>query len=601
MNRILILLGLAGLLLPRPAAFAQPPVFTGVLAVNTNDCASVLVTLRLRNLPATFHLAMARHAVAWADDAYWRRVEAAEAVGGVIELQEDGLWRVTAPGGDATVRYRIRLDGPVASRVVQRPFIRADGGLLGDEHMFMYVVEARETPLNVTLDFPAGWRVATPLAPTANPRVFHARNAQQLCDSPILAGNLHESRFLVDQTPIRVAFLPLPGAKSFDEKPLVDGIENIVQVSSKLFGGLPWREYLFQLRDGAEEMGLEHFDCATIGVSSAAMAAVPSAKGMTAAGAMTLAHAYFHAWNMMRIHGAGDKGVDYRPARLSSLWLSEGFTIYYADLLLRRAGLPADSPSRLEHLEALIADYAGRPANSRWSAEASSRAAGTADLGDTQPDIWTQGEMIAVMLDFAIRDATNGKKSLDDLMRLMFARFHGEQGFTTKDVEHLAGEVCGRSMARFFNEWVRGSRKADMDRYLALAGLKARVEWKKATLPDGTLLGDRRIEADVLHGESSPRLQLWGLDNAWGRAGIRTWDLLTTFNGAPVQTYGDFESFRDGLRPGDTASIGVIHEGKVRRVTVAVGTYEWPVVKIIAAPNSTERQKRILDDWKTAR
>ena len=123
------------------------------------------------------------------------------------------------------------------------------------------------------------------------------------------------------------------------------------------------------------------------------------------------------------------------------------------------------------------------------------------------------------------------------------------------------------------------------------------VKWKKAASPEGTLTGDRRIEADVVHGEASPRLFLWDLNSSWGRAGLHTWDQMKTFNGSPVQTYGDFVGFRDSTRVGETVMLGVNRDGVDRRVEVKIEPYEWPRVIISRVQRPTARQNAVFDRW----
>ena len=508
----------------------------------------------------------------------------------------DGLWRVNAPGGDVEIRYNIRLGARRYVGQVQRPFLTPTGGLFGDLQMFMFVVEAPQSAAHVMLDLPPDWNIATALVTTTDPHRFYARNAQELCDSPILAGKLKEWRFVVEQTPIGVAYWPLPDAKAFNEQGLVDDLRKIVQAAADLFGGLPFREYLFQVRDGVAEEGLEHFDCVTIGLSSANLAA--SDGRLSTSAASVVAHEFLHAWNMMRIHSAEYKGPDHRQEPLSGLWFSEGFTIFYADLLLRRAGLvPANGPTRVAHLEEQIGWYLGEHLEARGSAENASRFAYSLTTGDHPSDVWIQGELIATLLDFQIRDATAGKRSLDDLMRLMFARYSGERGFTTNDMQRLASAVCGRDLTPFFNAYVRGARPMDFNRYLALAGLKMEVEWKTAKLPDGAPFGDRLLEAKFYNGETLPRLFLWDTNNVWGRAGLHTSDQLLRFNGSAVETVGDFAKLHDALRIGDTASLEVLRGGKVQHATVKIEPSAWPFITIRELPNRTERQKTVFTRW----
>jgi predicted metalloprotease with PDZ domain len=276
-------------------------------------------------------------------------VENLQIADGAVERVEKAVWKVTAPGTEATLHYKVRIEPFLIGSDAAKPFLTPTGGLFGDLHMLMYVLESPQTPAHIALQLPSGWKIATSLVPTSDEHVFYARNAEELADSPILAGDLREWRFQVDGVPVRVAYWPLPKAKPFDVKTMVGGIEQIVRAGAAVFGGLPGREYLFQIRDGARG-ALEHADCVTLGIPSQQLAANAHASESA------IAHEFFHAWNMMRIHSA-EYRLDYRPISLSGLWFGEGATMFYADLLLRRAGLPAEEPTRIAHLERLIAQY----------------------------------------------------------------------------------------------------------------------------------------------------------------------------------------------------------------------------------------------------
>ncbi|HEX7571826.1 MAG TPA: hypothetical protein VF514_01930, partial [Bacteroidota bacterium] len=122
-------------------------------------------------------------------------------------------------------------------------------------------------------------------------------------------------------------------------------------------------------------------------------------------------------------------------------------------LLLRRAGLPVYDSTRVAHLEETIGAYAGNPGSSLFSPEHVSLfafAASPGGLGDYSASTHIQGELLGTMIDLIIRDGTDGRRSIDDLMRSMFARYSGERGFTGSDIEQSAGEACGCDMHSFF-------------------------------------------------------------------------------------------------------------------------------------------------------
>ena len=134
---------------------------------------------------------------------------------------------------------------------------RAHRRLVGGTHSFMYVVGETLAPSYVTLELPAGWSIATALTPTSDPRTFSAPSTFVLVESPMLVGRLRDWRFAVDAVPHRVVYWSLPDAVPFDSTAVVAAIERLAREARALFGRLPYREYVYQLQDGAYG-ALEH-------------------------------------------------------------------------------------------------------------------------------------------------------------------------------------------------------------------------------------------------------------------------------------------------------------------------------------------------------
>ena len=431
------------------------PIVSYVLRVDSADLSGFDVELRLRNAGDSVRLAMAKHPEY--DDRFFRFVENLRAEGSrgaSITRVDSAVWRLVAPGGDATVRYRIHLPASPTPRAAWRPFLSPTGGLFGGPHSFLYVVGRELAPAHVRVEVPNSWRLATALRATTDPRTFFAPSVHMLVESPVLAGQLRQWVFMVDGAPHRVAYWPLPSAAPFDTSAFVLGVEQLTRQAIAVFGRAPWPEYDFLFQDGAYG-ALEHPASVTLGAPSASLAE------QIAPTLAETAHELFHAWNLMRIRPAEYHGVDYRPPIMSrGLWFSEGLSMYYADLLLRRAHLPVRDSTRVIHLENLISRYLSNAAYAHFSPEEISRAAYAARpdaLGDYEAGVHLPGELIGAMLDLVIRDATDGRRSSDDLMRMMLDRFSGERGFTSIDVEHTVQEVCACDVHTFFQAYVRGA------------------------------------------------------------------------------------------------------------------------------------------------
>ena len=577
------------------------PVIHYLLRVDSAELSGFDIEMRIRHAPDTFRVAMAAHPEY--DDRFWRfvdglRVETPRGAGQIARL-DSALWRVRAPGGDVTLRYRIRLPAPEGTqRASWRPFLSPTGTLMGGPHTFMYVVDAPLAPAHVTVDVPSSWRIATGLVPTSDSRTFFAPTAEILVDSPILAGRFHSWHFAIDGTPHRVVYWPLPEPTTFDTTAFVSSLERLSRQAISLFGRAPYREFTFLFQDGAFG-GLEHANSATLGAPSAELAR-GQAELLSEA-----AHEYIHAWNLVRLRPAERGPISYKQTGQSrGLWWSEGLTIFYADLLARRGGIPTVDSTRIAHVERLIARYLFSPGNFRVSAERAALAEyGTrpGSLGDYDPSPHTQGELLGTMLDLVIRQATNDRRSIDDVMRLMAQRHSGRTGFTGRDIEHAVTEVCGCRVDAFFDAHVRGATAPiDVDRYLAFIGLRADVSDEPARNPQGEPSPDLRVFGWQPDGEERVALLINNPMSAWGRAGLHTGDRVITINAQPIATLRDLRTALLRARIGDTVIVQVQRPNGPVRASVVVTGYTYPRVRLVERQDATPLQRQRRERWATA-
>ncbi|HEY9384355.1 MAG TPA: PDZ domain-containing protein [Gemmatimonadales bacterium] len=576
------------------------PILNYILRVDPADLSGFAVELRVRNAPDSFLLAMAAHPEY--DDQYWRFLNGptVEGAGGAHIVRVDSaLWRVTAPGGEATLHYRLQL--PPQSeprRSAWRPFLAPTGGLLGGPHSFLYLVGATLAPSHLTLELPAGWEAASGLEPTSDPRTYFSPSTAVLVDAPILVGRFRTWRWAIDGVPHRLVYWPLPDAVPFDTAALARGVEGITREAVKLFGRPPYREYSFLLQDGAGG-GLEHLNSVTLGTPSEFLAR--NVSGVFP----EIGHEFMHTWNLMRIRPAEYRSVDYRPQPpTAGLWFSEGLSVFYSDLLLRRAGLPTFDSTRAARLGGLIARYLASPGHSHLSAERVSQAAYNAapgSLGDYDAGTHLQGELIGTMLDLMVRDATRGTRSIDDVMRSMLERFSGEQGFLGRDIERTVSAVCGCDVTAFFSAHVRTGHPIDFNRFLALAGMRAAVSWIPALGNDGRPAPDLRIRAWQPPGESGISLLLSNPASAWGTAGLHTGDRLMSVNGAQIPSVAEFRGLLSRARLGDTLRIEVRRPAGRWNTVVILAGYDRPVVRIEELPGASVRQREIGAAWRAGK
>ncbi len=580
----------------RAASGQSPSRVDYRLTVDSVDHSGIAVEMRIHRAPAEFRLAMAAHPEY--DDKYWRYLTdlAGESAQGTVRVtrEDSSLWQVASPGGDVTIHYHVRF--PASSPIQQaawKAHLTPTGGLVGGPHSFLYVFGAEHTPVRVTLVLPSTWRVATGLAPETAPLTFSARGAEALVDSPILVGLIRSWPFDIRGVPHNIAYLGNPAGVPFDTAQLVGNVERIAREATRLFGRMPYHRYQFLFEDGTYG-GLEHQNSVSMGAQSLNLARDPnSLLGQ-------IAHEFFHTWNEVHVRPASWVGIRHvAPAPTSELWWSEGVTLYFADLLLRHAGLPLPDSTRVQHLATLIGRYLANPSHALVSPEQTSRAfnlpPGT--NGDYTPSMYTQGEMLGAMLDLMIREGSKGRHSLDDVMRGLAERFTPEVGFTGNSVEHAVSDACECNAHQFFANHVQASGAINFDRWLGVVGWRTDVTWAAARATDGTPAADVRVSGYDVPGEPQPRLQIWFPATVWGRAGLHTGDRLVSWNGIAVPDAQHLRSVINQLHIGDTARVAVIRDTGFFETTVTLAGYERPAVRIEERPDATDAQRRLRSMW----
>jgi len=397
-------------------------------------------------------------------------------------------WNVGGHGGSVTVKYKVygdRIDGTYLAVDSNHAHINMPAAL-----MWAHGLEDR--PVTVAFEQPAGaqWKVATQLHPGSTPFEFTAANLQYLMDSPTEFGPVAIREFTVGPRQFRFAVHHTGTDAELDA--FVKDVEKIVQQEGAIYGEFPDYEpgsytFLAEYLPYSGGDGMEHRNSTVITSSG-------SIRERRIGLLDTVAHEFFHCWNVERIRPASLEPFDFDRANMSGeLWLAEGFTQYYGPIAMKRAGL-VDLASAARTLTGLVEAVTQGPGRLLRSAEEMSRMAPFIDGGrsndrtnwsETVISYYPFGGAIALALDLSLRERSDGKITLDDYMRAMW-RVHGKPGgaregfvdhpYTIADAEARLAEVSGdRAFARdFFARYVQGHDVADYPKLLAPAGFIVR-------------------------------------------------------------------------------------------------------------------------------
>jgi predicted metalloprotease with PDZ domain len=563
------------------------PQLSYTVTVRSGDHSAYFVELRIANAPNPARLVIPN----WAPGAY-RLMDSGQNIaaftasttaGDTLPVTRDSdiSWIVDTKGAaSVVVRYSTGLRNAVQwQRPNNRWFLRATSGIIDGPRTFMYLDGWKLAPAYVTFRLPAGWRVATGLVATTDSATYWAPSYDVLIDSPALVGRFLDYRFNAGGRPHR-AVVDLGGARAYAARAFVDMVRRVSETTIGIFGSAPYKDYTYIFVAGRGG-GLEHLNSTTIGVTADVLARRPAgAEGVSA-------HEFFHTWNVKRIRPVELGPFDYeRPVRTLNLWLSEGVTDYYTEVILARSGLNSITDFTRRMGDA-IGNHRGNAARLVVSPERSSWTTWDSPEVNNSYTIsyYLQGQLLGFLLDLAIRDSTDNAKSLDDVMRYLFDHYAGERGFTSDEVRAAIRTAAGPDFQDFWRRYVSGTTEIPWDDYLKAAGWSARFVEQAAV--------DARV------GSITPAVQggRWRAvaipGSAAAAAGLVTGDELVRINGRDIVDGSDVSAVVRGVSAGRAVTIHVIRGGQPVTIRFTAGTYLQMRAVLIDLPEQTDRMRRI--------
>ncbi|HCF61694.1 MAG TPA: peptidase M61 [Myxococcales bacterium] len=506
---------------------------------------------------------------------------------------DKGSWQVSNPrGGEVSVRYRVYAN----ELTVRTSHLDGSHGYFNGASIFMTTDAHRALPCELSLAAPEGWCAFCALPERDGS--FHAADFDELVDSPVELGPHATIRFDAAGKPHEIVAV---GAADLDRERLTGDLAAICETAAALFGGLPCERYLFivHLTEKARG-GLEHRASCTLHFPRFGLRPGKGYEDFLA----LAAHEYFHLWNVKRILPRAFVPFDYRKENYSRmLWAFEGITSYYDMLLTRRAGR-CDARLYLQKMGETITSVESMPGRRAMSLEESSLLAWTKlyrpdeNTPNSTISYYSKGEVVAMLLDLQLRAATEGRRSLDDAMRLLFERHGDGSGVPEDGVEAVCRELGGEGLAGFFEGAVRGTGELDYS-VLASAGLvlkrrpKRGVGDKGGTPGDQTDVawlgvelkpGDRALVATAL--ADSPATEL----------GLYAGDEIVALDGFRVSAATLLERL-DGRNPGDRARLAVFRGDQLLELEVRLAARPHDACFFEKLASPTPQQRALFQAW----
>ena len=508
-------------------------------------------------------------------------------------------WRIkTNNARDIRVKYLVYAN-EFSARTNE---LNSDHAFWNNTALLMYPEGALKAPATLRVVPASGWRVATSLpAVVGQPNIFHAENFDILYDSPVECGNFKQIDFQVRGVAHRIV---IDGQGNYDPAHLHEGVQKIVDTEVSLFDDIPYHDYTFflHLRPRGND-GLEHLNSTSLVFPRTGFADESGYIDFW----VLAAHEFFHLWNVKRIRPDALGPFDYTKENYTqSLWVAEGITEYYGNLMLHRAGLISDS-AYLGHLANQMAHVQNMPGRFKMSAE---EASFNAWIKLYRPDensvnssisYYDKGELLGLLLDLEIRRRSNNAKSLDDVMRTLYNDFFKRnRNYTPADFQRVCETMAGARLDEFFARYVRGTDELPYNQILSAAGLQIEqagepiVTQKASSRSDVILSAYLGVELED-SGEFVSVKNVRAGSPAYEQ-GLNAKDLIIAIDGERANTKR-LIALLGSKRPGEVIRLTVFRNDDVRTLDIKLGSHVAADYQIVQMPARSAQQKRIYDSW----
>lgn len=514
-------------------------------------------------------------------------IEAANDLGEKLNLKKinkNSLIIYPIRGQTILVKYRLYAN----ELTVRTSHIDDSHAYLNGTSVFLYVKNYKHLPISLKIyPFQQHTKLscALPNSPK-DPWLLLASDYDELVDSPIEIGNQRIVTYEALGVPHEIC---LYGDATMDTERLVSDFRKITESATKVFGQLPVQRYVTIIHHfpGAGG-GLEHKNSTTLQVSPAVY------RSSWNSIVSLFAHEYFHLWNVKRLRPKGLGPFNYdEEVYTELLWIAEGITSYYDDLLPVRAGL-VNQEAYLQDLALRVQRIEQSPGTKTQSLAESSFDTWIKfyrkdeNSNNSQVSYYEKGNLTGGLINAFVLEKTNGKASLDEVMRVLYDSFalKSNAGFDAIDFKEAVYKVSGQRIDSLLNLWLYTTQTPDYETIFKPLGLQ--FSWKKPvkTIRMGATTaveGNRLIVKSVEKGGTA---YVYGLNFGDEILFVDGKNALTQWN--ELLTTG---------RPGDRASLTVMRRGQKKEINLELKEETRPTVQLGVEPKLSPLQKAMLTKW----
>lgn len=512
---------------------------------------------------------------------------------------DDQTWSVAAQGGHSfTFQYKVfanDLSGTFSQ--LDERHANYNGGSI-----FMYAVDHKPDPVKLVIAPPTNWRIINGRTERTGQTEWKFPNWDIMIDTPTeIAPDWTVDSFQVDGKKYHVMVHSF-GPEGGKRPALVRDIEKIVRAEVAMWGPPEFDEYTFLIHYAADDEsgdGMEHLTSTQI-IEPGALAEEDVYEDTLG----TVAHEFFHVWNVKRLRPAELGPWDFtRALRTRGLFVAEGFTNYYGHLMQRRAGL-WDDQKFLRRQSRTISGIENAPGSRLMSAEEASLSAPFLDraqhsmktnLENTAVSYYPKGELVGMVWDLLIRGRTGGKKSLDDVMRAMYDEFYLKSpnssyylrgtGYQPEDLQRVASKVTGIDWSEFFTDYVRNPGILPYNEAFGFVGLQVdRVAEEQPFNAGLSIYGEEAVIAGVR--SNSPAED----------AGLQKGDVVLELAGKKVSGSSWLITLAR-YKTGQSIPITVKRNRRTIKTNIVQGEPDRFEYRIVERGSATAEQKRLRALW----
>ncbi len=543
---------------------------------------------------------------------YARHVDSFEATGSdgkPLAWSKTGKnhWKIKgAPAAGLTVRYRVYCN----ELSVRTNFVDAEFGILAPAATLMSCQQLLSSEHIVQLRLPPAWKQSLTALdhPVDSPaHTYRAANFDELIDSPIFMGSPQVHPFRVGD--VDHYLVNQGGDPYWNGEAAAADVAKIVAQHQKMWGVVPYKRYYFFNIIAEAGGGLEHNNSTVLITSRWNFRNAKNYKKWLG----LVSHEFFHAWNVRRLRPRALVRYDYeREVYFDELWVAEGITSYYEELALVRAGL--NSPKEfLSALSKEIESLQTGPGRLKQTLVESSRDAWIKfyrpdeNSSNTSINYYIKGAVVGFLLDAKIRKRTNNQKSLDDVMRTLYARHAEKDGYTNLEFSQVASEVAGGDIKNWLEQAVGTTAELDYSEMLEWLGLVFQAS--KAEDKPGEPKEPEKSKEESGQATAEKPAELWtGMT-------LDTKQLVTRIvEGSPAFTAGvnvaDEVIGIDGFRLtepleerlkqskiGDVVTLHLSRRGKLIEVSVPLAAKPTAAWKLEQTKQPTPQQQQNFTNW----